>query len=48
MNRYYGALFSPLKVGSLTLKNRIISAPMSAHGLTAEGYFTTGRSRGAV
>jgi len=33
-------LFSPLKVGSLTFKNRIISAPMGAGAITAEGWFT--------
>jgi 2,4-dienoyl-CoA reductase-like NADH-dependent reductase (Old Yellow Enzyme family)/thioredoxin reductase len=33
-------LFSPLKIGGLILKNRIISAPMGAHSLTAEGYFS--------
>ena len=36
----FPTLFSPLKLGPLTLKNRIFSAPMSAPGLTAEGYFT--------
>jgi len=35
-------LFSPLKFGGVTMKNRIFSAPMGAHGLTAEGYLDTG------
>ena len=40
MMRKYPNLFSPLKVGSLTLKNRIISAPMTCPILTAEGCLT--------
>ncbi|MDR2649892.1 MAG: NAD(P)/FAD-dependent oxidoreductase [Clostridiales bacterium] len=36
----FPALFSPMKVGKLILKNRIISAPMSAHCLTADGHLT--------
>ncbi len=36
----YPNLFSPLKVGKITLKNRMLSAPMSAHELTPEGYMT--------
>ncbi len=34
----YPHLFSPLKVGNLTLRNRIEAAPMSPHSLTPEGY----------
>ena len=33
-------LFSPLQIGPLVMKNRLLSAPMSAKGLTAEGYMT--------
>ena len=31
-------IFTPLKVGGLVVKNRLFSAPMSAHALSAEGY----------
>jgi 2,4-dienoyl-CoA reductase-like NADH-dependent reductase (Old Yellow Enzyme family)/thioredoxin reductase len=37
----FPALFSPLKIGRLILKNRIISSPMGVYDLTAEGYFTS-------
>ncbi|MDR1204064.1 MAG: FAD-dependent oxidoreductase [Peptococcaceae bacterium] len=40
MKTKFPVLFSPLKVKRLILKNRIVSAPMSAHGLTADGYFS--------
>ena len=33
-------LFSPLKVGRLTLKNRIVTAPMSIVELDAKGGYT--------
>ena len=39
MNKY-PHLFSPLKVGKLTLRNRIEAAPTGVHFLTPEGYFT--------
>lgn len=40
MQRKYPNLFSPLKVGGVTLKNRIISAPMTYPLLTADGCLT--------
>ena len=40
MNRKYPALFSPIKIGGLTLKNRIASAPMTYPVLTADGCLT--------
>ncbi|MBN1833671.1 MAG: FAD-dependent oxidoreductase [Deltaproteobacteria bacterium] len=40
MKRKYPILFSPLKVGHLTLKNRIISAPMTFPILTSDGCLT--------
>lgn len=40
MTRKFPNLFSPLKVGSLTLKNRIISAPMTFPILTSDGCLT--------
>ena len=40
MNRKFPNLFSPLKVGNITLKNRIISAPMTFPILTADGCLT--------
>lgn len=36
----YPNLFAPLKVGNLTLKNRIFSAPTSLFFITEEGYLT--------
>jgi 2,4-dienoyl-CoA reductase-like NADH-dependent reductase (Old Yellow Enzyme family) len=39
MNKY-PHLFSPLKVGNLTLKNRIEAAPTGTRSLTAGGYLT--------
>ena len=39
MNKY-PHLFSPLKLGDLTLRNRIVGAPVAAIYLTPEGYFT--------
>jgi len=36
----YPNLFSPLKLGNLTLKNRIIAAPTGARYITDEGHFT--------
>ena len=39
MNKY-PHLFSPLKLGNLTLRNRIESAPTSPKCLTPEGYLT--------
>ena len=40
MARKFPYLFSPLKVGGLTLKNRIISAPMTYPILTSDGCLT--------
>jgi 2,4-dienoyl-CoA reductase-like NADH-dependent reductase (Old Yellow Enzyme family)/thioredoxin reductase len=40
MKRKFPNLFSPLKVGDLTLKNRIISAPMTFPVLTSDGCLT--------
>ena len=37
----YPNLFSPLKLGNITLKNRIFTAPMSCLYLSAEGYLTS-------
>lgn len=36
----YPNLFSPIKIGPLTLKNRIVSAPTSLAELSAEGHLT--------
>ena len=33
MNKYYPNLFSPIKVGRLTLKNRIVASPISLFDL---------------
>lgn len=38
--RKYPHLFSPLKIGSLTLKNRIEAASTSLAELSSEGYLT--------
>jgi 2,4-dienoyl-CoA reductase-like NADH-dependent reductase (Old Yellow Enzyme family)/thioredoxin reductase len=38
--RKYPNLFSPLKLGNLTLRNRIEAAPTNARNLTPEGYLT--------
>jgi 2,4-dienoyl-CoA reductase-like NADH-dependent reductase (Old Yellow Enzyme family)/thioredoxin reductase len=40
LKRKFPKLFSPLKVGSVTLKNRIISSPMTYPILTADGCLT--------
>lgn len=40
MNRKFPNLFSPLKVGNVILKNRIISAPMTFPILTSDGCLT--------
>lgn len=40
MERKFPNLFSPLKIGNRTLKNRIISAPMTFPILTADGCLT--------
>lgn len=40
MKRKFPSLFSPLKVGNVTLKNRVISAPMTFPILTADGCLT--------
>lgn len=40
MKRKFPNLFSPLKIGNVTLKNRIISAPMTFPILTADGCLT--------
>lgn len=36
----YPLLFSPIKVGPYTLKNRIEAAPVNISNLTQEGYLT--------
>ena len=36
----YPHLFSPIKIGPLTLRNRIEAAPTSLAELSAEGYLT--------
>lgn len=36
----YPALFSPLRIGNIRLKNRIIAAPTSPSMITTEGHFT--------
>ena len=36
----YPHLFSPIRIGNIRLKNRIIAAPTSPHLLTTEGHFT--------
>ncbi|MFC1839380.1 FAD-dependent oxidoreductase [Thermodesulfobacteriota bacterium] len=40
MKRKFPNLFSPIKVGNITLKNRIISAPMTFPILTSDGCLT--------
>ena len=40
MTRKFPNLFSPLKIGGLTMKNRIISAPMTYPILTSDGCLT--------
>lgn len=40
MTRKFPNLFSPLKIGGLTMKNRIISAPMTYPILTSDGSLT--------
>jgi 2,4-dienoyl-CoA reductase-like NADH-dependent reductase (Old Yellow Enzyme family)/thioredoxin reductase len=40
MQRKHPNLFSPLKLGGITLKNRIISAPMAYPDLSPEGFLT--------
>ena len=40
MTRKFPNLFSPLKIGGLTMKNRIISAPMTYPILTSDGALT--------
>ena len=40
MARKFSNLFSPLKIGGLTMKNRIISAPMTYPILTSDGCLT--------
>ena len=40
MDRKFPKLFSPMKIGGLTMKNRIISAPMTYPILTADGSLT--------
>ncbi|MEG1537120.1 MAG: NADH:flavin oxidoreductase, partial [Clostridiales bacterium] len=37
---HFPHVFDPLQVNGITLKNRLLSAPMGAHGLSAEGYMT--------
>ncbi len=38
--RQYPQLFSPLRLGNIRLKNRIIAAPTSPSMITAQGHFT--------
>ena len=40
MNKYYPKLFSPIKVGKITFKNRIFSAPNMMSSITPAGYAT--------
>ncbi len=40
MNKYYPNLWSPVKIGGLTVKNRIEAAPVGMSDLTPEGYLT--------
>src|SRR3972149_11579273 len=40
MIRKYSNLCSPLKIGNVTLRNRMVSAPMAYPDITAEGYVT--------
>ena len=40
IDRKYPHLFSPLKVGPLTFKNRIVSAPTGLAELSPEGHLT--------
>lgn len=40
MNQYYPNLWSPVKIGGLTVKNRIEAAPVGMSDLTPEGYLT--------
>ena len=40
MMRKYPNLCSPLKIGNVTLRNRMVSAPMAFPDITAEGYVT--------
>jgi len=40
IKRNYPTLFSPLRIGSVTLRNRIVSAPTSLAELSPEGYLT--------
>lgn len=37
MNEFYPKLFSPLRIGGVTLKNRIVSAPTSQADINADG-----------
>jgi len=40
MTRKYPNLCSPLKIGNVTLRNRMVSAPMAFPDITAEGHVT--------
>ena len=40
MIRKYPNLCSPLKIGNITLKNRMVSAPMAFPDITPEGHVT--------
>ncbi len=40
MKRKYPNLCSPLKIGNVTLRNRMVSSPMAFPDITAEGYVT--------
>jgi 2,4-dienoyl-CoA reductase-like NADH-dependent reductase (Old Yellow Enzyme family)/thioredoxin reductase len=41
MKTQYTNLFSPIKIGNITFKNRIIAAPTSLMNLTPEGHLTS-------
>ena len=40
MNKYYPNLWSPVRIGNLTVKNRIEAAPVGMSDLTPEGFLT--------
>lgn len=40
MKRQYPLLSSPIKIGGLVLRNRIISAPMTCPAITKDGHYT--------
>ena len=40
LKELYPHLFSPIRIGNIRLKNRIIAAPTSPHMLTTQGHLT--------